>query len=88
MSAVSDDVRAEVAEYDEQTLEQLDELAQIAEYLAEVDAKYARRAELLLALRDRPQPVKYRILGAFADASEEAMLQAYRKAKADAAKAG
>lgn len=87
MSGVDESVRTEVAEYDERTLEQLDELAEIAAYLAEVDAKYARRAELLLELRDRPQPVKYRILGAFADASEEAMLQAYRKAKADAEKA-
>lgn len=87
MSGVTDDVRDEVADYDAETLQDLDELAEIAEYLAEVETKYARRAELLLELRDRPQPVKYRILGAFAGASEEAMLQAYRKAKADAEKA-
>jgi len=87
VSGVTDDVRGEVADYDAQTLEQLAELESIAEYLADVETKYARRAELLIALRDRPQPVKYRILGAFADASEEAMLQAYRKAKADAEKA-
>jgi hypothetical protein len=85
---VDDDVRAEVAEERYETIALLDELAEIADYLEKVDAKYARRAEILLELRDRPQPVKYRILGAFAGASEEAMLQAYRKAKADAAKAG
>lgn len=79
-AAVDPVVLEEVAEYDDETRQQLDELGKIAEQLADVETLYARRSEILVALRQRDRPVKYRILAAFSRSTEEAMLQAYRKA--------
>lgn len=71
----------EVEEFDEETRALLGELDGIANYLDGVDEKYERRSEIFLALRERKPPVKHRILAVFAHSTEEAVIQAIRKAK-------
>lgn len=70
----------EVAELDEETRALLGELDGIANYLDAVPEKYDRRTEIFLRLRARKPPVKYRIIADFAHSTEEAVIQAYRKA--------
>lgn len=70
----------EVLELDEETRALLGELDGIANYLDGVQAKYDRRTEIFLALRARKPPVKYRIIADYAHSTEEAVIQAYRKA--------
>jgi hypothetical protein len=71
----------EVEEFDEDTRALLGELDGIANYLDGVDEKYERRSEIFLTLRARTPPVKHRILAVFAHSTEEAVIQALRKAR-------
>lgn len=70
----------EIAELDDETRALLAELDEIATFLDGVPAKYDRRTEIFLRLRARKPPVKYRIIADFAHSTEEAVIQAYRKA--------
>lgn len=79
MSA-AEPVTSEVEELDKETRALLGELDGIANYLDAVPAKYDRRTEIFLRLRKRKPPVKYRIIAEFAHSTEEAVIQAYRKA--------
>ena len=80
MTDVDAAATAEVEELDDETRTLLAELDEIADYLDSVPAKYDRRTEIFLRLRARKPPVKYRIIADFAHSTEEAVIQAYRKA--------
>lgn len=71
----------ELEQLDDTTRGLLDELDGIAEYLEPVEQKYARRAEIMVQLRERKPPVKHRIIAEAARSSEDAVIQTVRKAR-------
>lgn len=59
----------------------LKELDDIAEALAPVDGLYSRRAEIYVELREQDPPVPFRVIAEHARSTEDAVIQATKKAK-------